>query len=190
MHQTQEDVEPHPSSFPFDFEEDLFEDFGNASNLPVQVRPLVHSAPTEDDGPHSEPFLLEHIKGLSAIMSREWSAEAELSTEVARIIAPFVVLPCVLKETILEAHYCSTVGMNIIPKVLAEMLCPNESVIPSHKLLKIPSGIVLESYGIIRSIPLRIRDSEYRLDFHIYDILEMSLLIGLPLGTLFQERPK
>jgi hypothetical protein len=70
------------------------------------------------------------------------------------------------------------------------MLCPNESVIPSHKLLKIPSGVILESYGIIRSIPLRIRDSEYRLDFHIYDISEMSLLIGLPLGTLFQERPK
>ena len=71
MHQTQEDDEPHSSSFPFEFEEDLFEDFGNASNLPVQVRPLVHSAPTDDDGPHSEPFLLEHIKGLSAIMSRE-----------------------------------------------------------------------------------------------------------------------
>ena len=70
------------------------------------------------------------------------------------------------------------------------MLCPNESVIPSHKLLKIPSGVILESYRIIRSIPLRIRDSEYRLDFHIYDISEMSLLIGLPLGTLFQERTK
>ena len=69
--------------------------------------------------------------------------------------------------------------MNIIPKVLAEMLCPNESVISSHKL-----------YGIIRFIPLRIRDSEYRMDFHIYDVSEMSRLIGLPLGTLFQERPK
>ena len=139
MHQTQEDDEPHPSSFPFEFEEDLFEDFGNASNFPVQVRPLVHPAPIEDDGPHSEPFLLEHIKGLSAIMSREWSAEAELSTEVAQIIAPSDVLPCVLKETILEACNCSTIGMNIIPNVLAEMLCPNESVIPSHKLLKIPT---------------------------------------------------
>ena len=70
--------------------------------------------------------------------------------------------------------------MNIIPKVLAEMLCPNESVIPSHKLLKIPSGVILESYGIIRSIPLCIRDSKYHLDFHIYDVSEMSLLIGLP----------
>jgi len=70
------------------------------------------------------------------------------------------------------------------------MLCPNDSVIPSHKLLKIPSGVILESYGIIRSIPLRIRDFEYCLYFHIYDISEMSLLIGLPLGTFFQERPK
>ena len=50
-HHTLEDDEPHPSLFPFEFEEDLFEDFGNASNLPVQVRPLVHSAPSEDDGP-------------------------------------------------------------------------------------------------------------------------------------------
>ena len=58
MNQTQEDNEPHPSSFPFEFEEDLFEDFGNASNLLVQGRPLVHSAPTEDDGPHNEPSLL------------------------------------------------------------------------------------------------------------------------------------
>ena len=119
MHQTQEDDEPHPSSFPFEFEEDLSEDLGNASNLPVQVRPLVHSTPTEDDGPHNKPFLLEHIKGLSAIMSRERSAEAELSTKVARIITPSDVLPCILKETILEAHYCSTIGMNIIPKSLS-----------------------------------------------------------------------
>ena len=44
MHQTQVDEEPHPSFFHFEFEEDHFGDFGNALNLPVQVRPLVHSA--------------------------------------------------------------------------------------------------------------------------------------------------
>jgi len=80
--------------------------------------------------------------------------------------------------------------MNIISMALAEKLCPNESSIPSHKLLRIPSGVTLESYGIIRSIPLRIRGSEYRLDFHIYDISDMSLLIDVPLETLFWERPK
>jgi len=81
---TLEDDEPHLSMFPFEIEEDLFEDFGNASNLPIQVKPLVHSAPFEDDdGPHNDSFLLEHIKGLSAIMSHEWLAKMELSTEVA-----------------------------------------------------------------------------------------------------------
>jgi hypothetical protein len=80
--------------------------------------------------------------------------------------------------------------MNIISKALAKELCPNESLISSHKLLRTPFGVTLESYGVMRSIPLCIRGSEYRLDFHIYDILDRSILIGVPLGTLFQERSK
>ena len=41
----------------------------------------------------------------------------------------------------------------------------------------------------MRSILLRIRGSEYRLDFHIYDTSDTSLLLGVPLGTLLQEQP-
>jgi hypothetical protein len=37
----------------------------------------------DDDGPHNESFLMEHIKGLSAIMTREWLAEIELSSKIA-----------------------------------------------------------------------------------------------------------
>ena len=123
-------------------------------------------------------------------MSHEWLAETELSTKVARIIAPSDVLTCILKKTTIEAHYSPTIGMNVISKALAEKLCPNESLIPSHKLLRIPSRVTLERYGVIRSIHLCIRGSKYHLDFHIYDILDTSLLIGIPLGTLFRERPK
>jgi len=123
-------------------------------------------------------------------MSHEWLAEMEISTEVARIIAPSDILTCILKKTTIEAHYSPTVGMNVISKALAEKLCPNESLNPSHKLLRIPLGVTVESYGVMRYIPLRIRGFEYCLDFHIYDILDMSLLVGLPLGTLFQERSK
>jgi hypothetical protein len=184
---TLEDDETSPPLFHFEIEIDLFEDFGNASKLPVQVKPLVHSTPLDDDdGRHNDAFLLEHIKGLLAIMSREQLAEMELSTEVAQIIAPSDVLTCILKKTTIEAHYSPNVGM-IISKALAEKLYPNESMIPSHKLLRIPSGVTLESYGVMRSIPLQIRGTEYRLDFHIYDISDMSLLIGVPFGTLFQE---
>ena len=78
----------------------------------------------DDDGPHNESFLMEHIKVLSAIMSQKWLAEMELSTEVARIIAPLDVLTCILKKTNIEAHYSPTVGMNIISKALAKNFAP------------------------------------------------------------------
>jgi hypothetical protein len=120
-------------------------------------------------------------------MSHEWLPETELSIEVVRIIAPSNVLTRILKKTPIEAHYSPTIGINIISKAFAKRLCPNESLILSHKLLRIPSGVTLESYGAMRSIPLRIRGSEYHLDFHIYGISNMALLIGVPLGTLFQE---
>ena len=80
--------------------------------------------------------------------------------------------------------------MNFISKVVAEELCPNETMIPSHKLLRTPFGVTLESYGVIRTIMLRIRGFEYFPHFHIYDLPHTSLLIGVPLGTIFQERPK
>jgi hypothetical protein len=67
-----------------EIEVDLFEDFGNASNLPFQVKPQGPFTPLEDnDGPRNDSFIMEHIKGLSAIMSHEWLTEMELSTEVA-----------------------------------------------------------------------------------------------------------
>ena len=73
--------------------------------------------------------------------------------------------------------------MNIISKALAKNLCPNKSLIPSHKLLKIISGVILESYEVMRSIPLRIRDSEYHLAFYIYDVVDVSPPIACHRGT-------
>jgi hypothetical protein len=79
-----ESDEPHPSTFLSEIENGLFEDLGNSSNFLVQVKPLEHSSPfMDDDVSHNDPFLMEHIKGLSAIMSREWLVEMELSSEVA-----------------------------------------------------------------------------------------------------------
>jgi hypothetical protein len=79
-----EDNEPHPCTFLSKIEDGIFEDLGNASNFPVQVKPLEHSSPFKDeDVSHNDPFLMEHIKGLSTIMGREWLAKTELSTEVA-----------------------------------------------------------------------------------------------------------
>jgi hypothetical protein len=171
-----------------EIEIDHFEDFGNASNFLVQVKPRGHFTPLEDnDGPHNDSFLMQHIKGLSAIMSREWLAEMELSTEVARITAPSETISFNIMGITIWAFYSPTIRMNNISKAWAKSLCPNESLVLSHKLLRTPSGVTLESYGVMRSIPIHIRGSEYHLDFHIYDISDMSLLISVPFGTLFQK---
>jgi hypothetical protein len=63
---TLEDDEPHPFTFLPKIEDGPFEDFGKASNFPLQVNPLVHPTPFGDgDGPPNDPFLIEHIKGLN-----------------------------------------------------------------------------------------------------------------------------
>jgi hypothetical protein len=42
-----EDDEPSPFELPFEFEEELFEDYGNTSNYPIQARPLVKTTPSD-----------------------------------------------------------------------------------------------------------------------------------------------
>jgi hypothetical protein len=74
------DDEPSPLEFPFEFEEDFFEDYENTSNLSVQVRPLAHTTPSD---PHEESVHIEHIKSISSVMSYEWLMEANLSPKVA-----------------------------------------------------------------------------------------------------------
>jgi hypothetical protein len=113
--QTQlEDGEPSPLEFPFEFEEDIFEDYGNTSNFPIQARPLEKT--TQPD-PQEETVSIEHIKSLSAIMSYEWLTEAELSPEVARITSPSIILLCQIRGSAREVHYNPSVRINIISRV-------------------------------------------------------------------------
>jgi hypothetical protein len=181
-----EDDETSPLEFPFEFEEDIFEDYGNTSNFPIQARPLAKTTPHD---PLEESISLEHLKSLSAIMSYEWLTEAELSHEVARVTSPSTILLCQIRGYAREVHYNPYVGINIISKDLADILYPDTSLTPSQKLLQGPTGFILESHGVLRAIPVRINNSEICLDFHIYDIPEVPLLIGRPIMKLLQEEP-
>ena len=108
-----EDDETSPLEFPFEFKEDLFEDYGNTSNFPIQARPL---AQTTSSDPHEELVHIEHIKSLSSVMSYEWLREAELSPMVARFISPSTNLLCQGRGTAIKIHYNPSVGINFILK--------------------------------------------------------------------------
>ena len=66
---TMEEEEIQPPKFPFEFEDDLFEDFGNTSNYLYQKRPPVPIGPAE---PLDKAFLKEMVRDLTAVMSSEW----------------------------------------------------------------------------------------------------------------------
>ena len=75
---TPEEEKIQPSALPFEFEDDLFEDYGNTSNYLYQKRPPILVGPTE---PLDKAFLKETVRDLTAVMSSEWVEEGELSSE-------------------------------------------------------------------------------------------------------------
>ena len=159
-----EDDETSPLELPFEFKEDIFEDYGNTLNFPIQARPL---AQTTSSDPHEELVHIEHIKSLSSVMSYEWLREAELSLEVAQITSPSTILLCQVRGSTMKIHYNPSIGINFISKTLAETLYPDTSLTRSPKLLQSPSGFILESYGVLRTIPVTINNSGICLDFHM-----------------------
>ena len=81
-----------------------------------------------------------------------------------------------------------------MPWHLAHSLLGSVSLTPSGKLLEsCPFGHILECRGIASAVPVTIDKIEVNLDFHIFDILDFDLLIGVEnthhssLGYLYEE---
>jgi hypothetical protein len=106
-----------------------------------------------------------HIQSLSAIMSYEWLREAELSPEVTQITFPSTILLCQVRGSAKRVHYNPSVGINIISEELARTLYPNTPLTPSQKLLQGPSGFILKSHGVLRTVLVRIQNSRICLVF-------------------------
>ena len=66
--ETPEEEDRHPLEFLQNFEEDLFEDYGNTSKYSYQRRPQVPVPPLD---PSEMEYLRETIKGLTIKMSDE-----------------------------------------------------------------------------------------------------------------------
>jgi len=122
---TPEEEEIQPSELPFEFEDDLFEDFGNTSNYLCTRKPPV---PVPSTNPIEATYLRENMKKITAIMADEWSREAELSPEVLRINSPPSTIPCTIRGTPIDILYNTTVGANIISSECAFQLLGDEVV--------------------------------------------------------------
>jgi hypothetical protein len=102
-------------------EDDLFLDFGNASNFLIQTKPLAcHSQFQQNSSQPNKPILKEVLNSLLAAMSAEWLREAETSLEVVRLIMSSTLLSYQIQGVMMDVQYNPTVGINIISKSLAQ----------------------------------------------------------------------
>jgi hypothetical protein len=137
-------------------------------------RPLVPPLPPD---PLDEAYLEEATK-------EEWSHGVTHFSEAIRISSPSLIVPCSVRGITVEAHCNPIMEVNILPWLLAETLLGNVMLAPSDILLKsCPSGHVFECRGIARAMPLIIDGIKAILDFHIFDVLDLDLLLGSPVKT-------
>jgi hypothetical protein len=130
----------------FEFEEDLFSDFGNTSNYYAIRKSLTPSAPNQHlPDPTEEKFLKKTVKELTMIISNEWLREFKLSLEVIRLDSPSTSIHYQIHKTSLNVFYNMVVGINIMSKSFAHTLPRNMQLTPITKLLKSLLGQILPS---------------------------------------------
>jgi hypothetical protein len=105
--ETLEEEEIQLPELPFEFEEDLFKDFGNTSNYFHPKMPPVPNSPSES---LEEDFLRNTIRELTTIMSLEWIKKVEFSSEAIQIYTLSSTIQCQVQGTTVNVLYNPTVG--------------------------------------------------------------------------------
>ena len=131
----------------------------------------------------SEAFIPEassQIEGLSVNISKEWTEEAEVSSNIVQIYCNPRVLLCTIGDAEpQETFYDPKVGVNMMSKTLADHVSC-EPLTFSCKHLKWIDGQIVESKGILHAMSLKMGCNKVFLDFHIFDFPkdEEFVLIG------------
>jgi hypothetical protein len=113
-------------------------------------------------------------------MEKKWSTGVEHFSEALWICSPSMILPCSIKGITIEAHLNPVMEVNIMPWHLAYTLLGNVTLRLSDKLLKscLPEHI-LECRGVAYDVPLLVDNKiKVNLDFHVFDVLDLDLLLG------------
>ena len=133
------------------------------------------------------PEATSQIEGLSMIISKEWTEEAEASSSIIQIYHRPRILLCSIGDAVpQETFYNPKVGVNVMSKTLANHIAPKEPLTSSRKHLKWIDGQIVESQGILRVVPMKMSTNKVFLDFHVFDIPEGEefVLIGQPIEPL------
>jgi hypothetical protein len=169
------------------FRDGFDEDYGNTLNYFSKKKPLVPLPPPD---PMELGFLRETVRELTSIMSDEWLREAELSSEVIRINTAPRIIPCHLEGNDVGILYSPTVGANLVSESFAFAYLSDKAVTPTNKFFKHPNGNIIEGFGIVQDVPVCFEDREAILDFHVFEIQDFDILIGLPIELLLINTPR
>ena len=88
----------------------MFEDFGNVKNYPLQAKPSSRQHFDLSD----EELSHEDLQDLFAILSHEWTMEAEVAENVLRIDGASDSVHCQIRGRDIEALYNPIIGLNLI----------------------------------------------------------------------------
>jgi hypothetical protein len=155
----------------FEFEDELFSDFGNTLNYYAIRKSSAPSTPNQHlPNPTEEKFLKKTVKELTTIVSNEWLGEPKLSPKIVHLDSPFTSIHCQICKTSFDAFYNPFVGINLMSKYFAHTLSKNMHLTPTTKLLKSLSGQILPSEGIFHLIPIKVDETKVYLSFYVFDI--------------------
>ena len=137
-------AEDMPMFIPDLFTEEEYLELGNVSSMPKKHRCVCSK---------SEAFILEatsQIEGLSTIISKEWTEEAEASSSVIQIYRrPRILLYSIGDVVSQETFYDPKVKVNVMSKTLADHITSEEPLTFSRKHLKWIDGQIVGSQGIL-----------------------------------------
>jgi hypothetical protein len=184
-----EEEETPISDFTLEFEDELFDEYGNTSNYHMMRKPqeFINSPSIKSLDPSEEDFFKKITKELVFVLSNEWLEESELSPEIIHLDSSSVTIECQLDKAPFDSFYNLIVGVNIMSATFAQDLLKDMPLAPTTKLLKSLSEHIVLSLGILCALPIFINETQVLLNFYIFYVMEFDLLIGQPIERLIQE---
>jgi hypothetical protein len=163
--------------FILEFEDELFNDYGNTSKYHMMKKHQEYKNPSFID-PSKKEFFKKATKELVSVLSDEWLKESELSPKIIRLDSPFVVIRSQLDKAPFDTFYNPIVGVNIMSALFAQYFLKDMPLAPTTKLSKSLSRHIVPSLGIMCALPIFVNGTRVLLNFYIFDMVEFDALIG------------